>query len=85
MPPDNEPPISLSKFIEMTGLSEATIWRFRKRGFLKTYGIANRQYLTRGDIAEFNRRLKSGEFAGEMTGAARTVQLLAEQKKGSQP
>ncbi len=81
---DTDPPISLTKFTEMTGLSAVTIWRLRKKGFLKTYGIANRQYLSRSDIAEFNRRLKAGEFAGKMTGAARTSQVFAAQINGKQ-
>jgi len=57
------PPMSLSKFIEETGLSPTTIWRYRKMGWLKTFNIAGRQYIARAAIAEFNRRCESGEFS----------------------
>ena len=57
------PPMSLSKFIEETGLSPTTIWRYRSKGWLKTFNIAGRQYISRAAIAEFNRRCESGEFS----------------------
>lgn len=67
---DAEPPISVSLFSEKTGLSETTIWRYRGKGWLNTYNIAGRQYLSRAEITEFNRRMKSGEFASEPSGCA---------------
>lgn len=68
------PPLSLDKFIEQSGLSPATCWRYRKRGWLKTVNIAGRHYLTRQAIAEFNERAGRGEFAGALSNpsAART-------------
>lgn len=65
---DNEPPISVSLFSEKSGLSEVTIWRYRKKGWLKTHNIAGRQYISRAEVAEFNRRMKAGEFASEPSG-----------------
>ena len=32
---DAEPMMSLDKFIEQTGLSALTVWRYRKKGMLK--------------------------------------------------
>lgn len=60
---DSEPPMSLDKFIEGTGLSTATIWRFRKKGFLQTVNICGRHYVLRSEIARFNKRATAGEFA----------------------
>ena len=58
------PPISLDRFLEQTGISAATAWRWRRRRWLRTIVIANRHYLTREAIAEFVARAQSGEFAG---------------------
>jgi hypothetical protein len=38
-PPDPEPMMSLDKFMEQTGLSPATQWRWRKKGVLTTVNI----------------------------------------------
>lgn len=59
---DSEPPMSLDKFIEESGLSSTTIWRFRKKGFLRTVNICGRHYVLRSEIARFNARASAGEF-----------------------
>ena len=59
------PPIALDKFATDSGLSSATLWRYRKKGWLKTINICGRQYVTRMAIAEFNMRAERGEFAKE--------------------
>jgi hypothetical protein len=61
------PPLSLDKFMEQSGLSPVTCWRYRKKGWLETVVIANRHYVTREAIAEFNKRATSGEFAGNLS------------------
>lgn len=58
------PPISLDLFLQQSGLSPATAWRYRKRGWLATVVIAGRHYVTREAIALFNDRAGRGEFAG---------------------
>jgi hypothetical protein len=58
-----EPMMSLDKFIEQTGLSAVTVWRYRKNGFLKTVNICGRHYILRAEIAGFNERAAAGEFA----------------------
>jgi hypothetical protein len=58
--------MSLHRFCKITGLSKVSAWRFEKRGWLRTYLIANRRYLLAKDVAEFNRRLAAGEFAGKV-------------------
>jgi hypothetical protein len=51
---DSEPPMALDKFIEQTGLSPVTVWRFRKKKFLQTVNICGRHYVLRSEIARFN-------------------------------
>src|SRR6266478_4680153 len=60
---DSEPPIALDKFIEQSGLSAVTLWRYRRAGWLNTLNICGRHYLTRAEIARFNGRAAAGEFA----------------------
>ena len=60
---DSLPPMSLDKFMEESGLSPITCYRFRKRGWLKVENIAGRNYITRAAILEFNQRMKRGEFS----------------------
>lgn len=60
------PPISLDQFLRESGLSPATGWRYRRKGWLKTITIAGRHYISRESIAEFNTRAAAGEFAGKV-------------------
>ncbi len=62
-PPDPEPMMSLDKFTEQTGLSSATVWRWRKMKMLTTVNIYGRLYILRSEIARFNARAAAGEFA----------------------
>lgn len=58
--------MSLDRFQELSGWSPATLWRFRKKGWLRTLVISGRHYISRDEIANFNRRAESGEFAGKV-------------------
>jgi|GEM_PF-1332695 len=71
---DSEPPISLDKFIEQSGLSAVTLWRYRRAGWLSTLNICGRHYLTRAEIARFNSRAAAGEFARQPAHPKRTNQ-----------
>jgi predicted site-specific integrase-resolvase len=62
-PLGSEPIMSLDKFIEQTGLSAVTVWRYRKKGMLTTVNICGRQYILRAEIARFKQRAAAGEFA----------------------
>jgi len=64
---DSEPPLALDKFIEQSGLSAVTVWRYRRAGWLNTLNICRRHYLTRSEIARFNERTAAGEFAKQPT------------------
>jgi hypothetical protein len=66
------PPISLGKFLQLSGLSTVTAWRYRQRGWLRTIVIAGRHYVTREAIAEFNARATRGEFAGTISNPSTT-------------
>jgi hypothetical protein len=60
---DAAPPIALDKFIEESGLSACTIWRYRRKGWLRTVNLCGRHYVLRSEIARFNARAAAGEFA----------------------
>ena len=62
-PHDSERMMSLDKFIEQTGLSVVTVWRYRKKRMLTTVNICGRQYVLLAEIARFNERAAAGEFA----------------------
>ena len=66
IPLSAHPPLSLDAFLRESGLSPATGWRFRRKGWLKTIQIAGRHYITREAIAEFNTRAAAGEFSGKV-------------------
>lgn len=64
---DSEPPIALDKFIEQSGISAVTIWRYRRAGMLNALNICGRLYLTRAEIRRFNERAAKGEFAKKVS------------------
>jgi hypothetical protein len=68
---DSEPPLALDKFIEQSGLSAVTVWRYRRAGWLKTLNICGRHYSTRSEIARFIKRAAAGEFAKQPTRPSR--------------
>jgi hypothetical protein len=64
------PPVSMDLFLQQSGFSPATAWRYRKRGWLRTVVIAGRHYISRAAIAEFNERAARGEFSGTVQNPA---------------
>jgi hypothetical protein len=58
------PPIRLCQFAKDTGLSLATLWRYRRRGWLRTVLVGGQHFVTRAAIAEFNGRAERGELSG---------------------
>jgi hypothetical protein len=66
------PPISLDLFLQQSGFSPTTAWRYRKKGWLRTIVIAGRHYVTREAIAEFNGRAGRGEFTGTIQNPSAT-------------
>ncbi len=55
--------ISLNLWREQLGVTACTIWRWRKKGWLKTVNICGRLYLTQEAINEFCERAQLGEFS----------------------
>jgi hypothetical protein len=75
VPAEYVPLMSLHRFCQITGLSKASAWRYENRGWLRTHLIANRRYVLAADIAEFNRRLASDEFAGTVSNLSAVRQV----------
>lgn len=55
--------VKLSEWMGKVGISSTTVWRWRKRGWLKTVNIGGLEYLTYEDLANFMVKAKSGDFA----------------------
>src|SRR5262249_49296349 len=58
------PPISLTRFQELSGWSSSTTWRMRRRGWLEVIRICGRCYVMPEAIMQFNERAIRGEFVG---------------------
>jgi len=54
---------AFERWLEEIDKTPATGWRWRKRGWIKTINIAGRLYVSREEIAEFERRAAAGDFA----------------------
>jgi len=55
--------ISLNLWREQVGVTACTVWRWRKKGWLKTVNICGHLYLTQEAINEFYERAQLGEFS----------------------
>jgi predicted site-specific integrase-resolvase len=63
--------ISLRRWCRQAGVSDTTVWRYRRKGWLRCVNICGKLYLRSEDLAEFINRAATGEFAKPATGAAR--------------
>jgi transposase-like protein len=52
------------------GISDVTLWRWRRRGWIKTVNISGKVYVDLESLVDFNRRAATGEFAKAPSGAA---------------
>jgi hypothetical protein len=59
-------PLSLKIFTAQIGVDSTTVWRWRRDGILKTVNINGKLFILPSDLAEFNRRVASGEFSKEI-------------------
>jgi hypothetical protein len=57
------PIILFDRFLESLGITPATGWRWRKRGWVNTLNISGRVYIARAEISRFEERVAAGEFA----------------------
>jgi len=76
------PPISMDLFLEQSGFSPATAWRYRRKGWLRTVVIAGRHYISRSAIAEFNERAEQGEFAGTIQNPSTNQAAIRQKRTG---
>lgn len=67
-------PIPLHRFGEIKHISSTTLWRFRKRGWIRTVNLGGRPYILPSEAAEFERRAAAGEFAKAPHGVAAQVE-----------
>lgn len=52
------------------GISDVTLWRWERRGWIKTVNISGKKYADLQSLAEFDQRAAQGEFAKGPSGAA---------------
>ena len=52
------------------GISDVTLWRCERRGWIKTVNICGKKYVDLQSLAEFDWRAAAGEFAKPPHGAA---------------
>ena len=52
------------------GISDVTLWRWARRGWVKLINISGKNYVDLVSLAEFDRRAAAGEFAKAPAGAA---------------
>ena len=62
--------VSLTAYGRALNRSKATMWRYRKRGWLKPVNILGKLYLTRESITEFEARVLRGDFSKDPHGCA---------------
>jgi predicted site-specific integrase-resolvase len=55
--------VSALKWSRNIGVTPTTLWRWRRKGLIKTINIYGRLYLTVTEIDRFNQRAQDGEFA----------------------
>jgi predicted site-specific integrase-resolvase len=65
-----------NEWLRQIGVSTATGWRFRERGWIKTLNVGGRLYVSAEQINQFQRRAAKGEFA-----LRRTPPLLRQNTK----
>ena len=69
--------VSFDAWLLNIGKTRCTGFRWRKAGMIQTFNIHGRQYLTREEIAKFEQRALSGEFAKKATTPKRTTEEAA--------
>jgi hypothetical protein len=52
------------------GISDTTLWRWRRLGWIKTVNISGKVYVDMASLDDFQRRAVGGEFSKPVAGAA---------------
>ena len=55
--------VAVDLWREQIGLTAATVWRWRRRGWIEVINIAGRLYISREAIARFEQAAIAGEFS----------------------
>jgi hypothetical protein len=55
--------IALDLWREQIGVTAATVWRWRRRGWLDVCNVAGRLYISRDSIGRFEAAAAAGKFA----------------------
>jgi hypothetical protein len=63
--------VPFDKWLKSIGRARVTGWNWRKTGAVKAINVFGRVYITRAEIARFEARANSGEFASEKPQIAR--------------
>lgn len=64
------------------GISDVTLWRWQRRGWVKLVNIYGKNYVCLQSLAEFDRRAAAGEFArGPVGAAAASVKARMEKER----
>ena len=61
--------IALRAWTRQLGISDVTAWRWSKAGYIHPLNIAGKLYLSADDLAQFEVRVKAGEFSKPPAGA----------------
>jgi hypothetical protein len=64
------------------GVSDVTVWRWARLGWIKTANISGRPYVDLASLARFDQRVTAGEFAKPPAGAARKSAEERAKKEG---
>jgi hypothetical protein len=62
------------------GISDTTLWRMSRRGWIKIVNICGKSYVDLTSLAAFDARAATGEFARKANGAALKAQEKAKEK-----
>jgi hypothetical protein len=65
------------------GISDVTLWRWDRRGWIRTVNICGKKYVDLQSLAEFDRRAAAGEFAKAPAGAAGSSSRARLEKEAS--
>jgi hypothetical protein len=63
------------------GISDVTLWRWQRRGWIKAVNICGKNYICLQSLADFDRRAAAGEFARPPVGAAAASQKAWREKE----
>ena len=65
------------------GISDTSLWRMGRRGWLRLVNIAGRSYVDLESLAEFDDRARKGEFAKGPAGAAAASKKARAEKEAT--